>query len=452
MAEMPIDELIREANELLRQDKRAELKALLENVHPSDIAVLVDHLDENDKVKPLLLLDDEAAANVLLSVDAHSLDSVLLALSREELSRLIARLEPDEATDVIAELPVDEQKEVISLLPKEDAKQVSQLLPYGPDTAGGRMNTNFIAISRDASVGEAIRTMENVLARPSASDVVYVTDEKSRLVGVVSLRTLLLSNKEECIEEIMNKKIISVSVHDDQEDVAQAVSKYDLVAVPVVDELLRLRGIVTVDDVMDVMEEEATEDMMRMAGTAASEPLFASPSRAAIKRLPWLYFNLGTAFIAASVVGLFRESISAVVGLAVFMPMVAAMGGNAGNQTLAVVVRALALGEVTLADVRRVLVKQMLVGVLTGLGIGIISSAVAYVWNGNFFFGILVGVSLTINLFMACVVGALIPLMLKRLKVDPALASSVFLTTLTDSIGFLVFLGLATLFLTKLRG
>jgi len=406
MAEMPIDELIREANELLRQDKRAELKALLENVHPSDIAVLVDHLDENDKVKPLLLLDDEAAANVLLSVDAHSLDSVLLALSREELSRLIARLEPDEATDVIAELPVDEQKEVISLLPKEDAKQVSQLLPYGPDTAGGRMNTNFIAISRDASVGEAIRTMENVLARPSASDVVYVTDEKSRLVGVVSLRTLLLSNKEECIEEIMNKKIISVSVHDDQEDVAQAVSKYDLVAVPVVDELLRLRGIVTVDDVMDVMEEEATEDMMRMAGTAASEPLFASPSRAAIKRLPWL----------------------------------------------SVVVRALALGEVTLADVRRVLVKQMLVGVLTGLGIGIISSAVAYVWNGNFFFGILVGVSLTINLFMACVVGALIPLMLKRLKVDPALASSVFLTTLTDSIGFLVFLGLATLFLTKLRG
>jgi magnesium transporter len=249
----------------------------------------------------------------------------------------------------------------------------------------------------------------------------------------------------------MNRRVVSVSVHDDQEEVVNIVSKYDLTAVPVVDERNVLKGVVTADDVMDVMEEEATEDMMRMAGTDVTESPFTSPSRAAMKRLPWLYLNLATAFVAALIVGLFRESISSVVALAIFMPIIAAMGGNAGTQTLAVVVRSIALGEVTVGDVKRVLQKEMLVGILTGLGVGAISSTVAYVWNHSLLFGLLVGVSLIINLFMACAVGALIPLLLKRLRVDPALASSVFLITLTDSIGFFVFLGLATLFLDRLQ-
>ncbi len=452
MAQIPIGEFVREAEDLLKQEKHTELRALLENIHPSDIAVLIDHLQDEDRLTSFLLLDDEIAADVLLKVNTETLDYVHTALSAEELSRFVAKLQPDEATDVIAELSTEEQKQVISLLPKEDAEKVSELLPYDQETAGGIMNTNFMDVSKDATVEEALGEVRQVLPDSSASDFVYVTDQKNHLVGIISLRTLIISEESEKIEDIMNRKVIAVSVHDDQEEVANMVSKYDLLVVPVVNEHSVLKGIVTADDVMDVIQDEATEDIMRMAGTDVTESPFTSPTKAAMRRLPWLYVNLGTAFVAALVVGLFRETISSVIVLAVFMPIIAGMGGNAGTQTLAVVVRSIALGEVTLGDVRKILIKQMLVGILTGVGVGIFSTAMAYLWNGNFFFGLLVGTSLIINLFVACAFGALIPLTLKRLKIDPALASSVFLTTLTDCTGFFIFLGLATIFLEKLRG
>lgn len=452
MAQISIGKLATEVEEFLKEARQNELRTLLRDVHPSDIAILIDHLEGDDKVKSLLLLDDEVAADVLLKVDAESLDHISTALTTEEISQLILQMEPDEATDVIAELPTEEQKRVISLLPEEEAEKVSELLPYDPDTAGGIMNTNFIAVLKDATVREVLEEVRQALRDSSISDFVYVTDRQSHLVGTLSLRNIVISEMGEKIEEIMNKDVIAVFVHDDQEEVARTVSKYDLVAVPVVDRYSVLKGIVTADDVIDVLQDEATEDIMRMAGTDVTESPFTSPPKAAMKRLPWLYLNLGTAFVAALVVGLFKESISSVVALAVFMPMIAAMGGNAGTQTLAIVVRSIALGEVTLGDVQRVLLKEMLVGILTGVGIGMISSVIAYLWNGNFFFGLLVGISLIINLFMACAVGALIPMMLRRFKIDPALASSVFLITLTDCIGFFVFLGLATLFLERLRG
>jgi magnesium transporter len=452
MDEVPVGRLIEQVEESLDQERVDDLRTLLEDVHPSDIAILVDHLEDDRKAKLLLLLDDEVAADVLLKVDAESLDHILTALSTQEMSQLVAQMEPNEATDVIAELSIDAQKQIISLLPREEAEKVSELLPYDPDTAGGIMNTNFIAVLQDATVGEVLEQIRRRLRDSSVSDFFYVTDWESRLVGTFSLRSLVISETQEKVGEVMDREVVAVSVHDDQEEVAHVVSKYDLVVVPVVDRHSVLKGIVTADDVMDVLQDEATEDIMRMAGTDVTESPFTSPPKAAMKRLPWLYLNLGTAFIAALVVGLFRESISSVVALAVFMPIIAAMGGNAGTQTLAVVVRSIALGEVTLGDVRRILLKEMMVGILTGVGIGIISSAIAYVWNGSFLFGMLVGVSLIVNLFMACAVGALIPMMLRRFRVDPALASSVFLITLTDCIGFFVFLGLATLFLEGLRG
>jgi len=450
MDESPVAKLVERVEESLHEEKVDALRALLQDVHPSDIAILIDHLEDDDKAKLLLLLDDEVAADVLLKVDAESLDHILTVLSTEEMSQLVAQMEPNEATDVIAELSLEEQKQIISLLPKEEAEKVSELLPYDPDTAGGIMNTNFIAVLKDATVGEVLEQVRQRLRDSSISDFVYVTDWESRLVGTLSLRSLVISETQDEVGDVMDPEVVCVSVHDDQEEVAHVVSKYDLVAVPVVDRRSVLKGIVTADDVIDVLQDEATEDIMRMAGTDVTESPFTSPPKAAMKRLPWLYLNLGTAFIAALVVGLFRESISSVVALAVFMPIIAAMGGNAGTQTLAVVVRSIALGEVTLGDVRRVLLKEMMVGVLTGVGIGIISSAIVYVWNGSFLFGLLVGVSLIVNLFMACAVGALIPMMLRRFKIDPALASSVFLITLTDCIGFFVFLGLATLFLERL--
>lgn len=452
MAKTSIGKLVREAEDLLKQDKHNKLSALLKNLHPSDIAILIDHLTGHDKVKVLLLLDEEVAADVLLKIDVESLDYVSAALSPEDLSRFVSKLEPDEATDVIAELPNEEQNRVISLLPREEAEKVSELLPYDSNTAGGIMSTNFIALSKHSTVEEALEEVSRIMPDSSASDFIYVIDDDNRLVGIVSLRTLIVSEKKERIEDIMNKKVIAVSVHDDQEEVANIVSKYDLMVVPVVDEQSRLKGIVTADDVMDVIQDEATEDIRKMAGTDITESPFTSPPKAAIKRLPWLYINLATAFIAALVVGLFREAISSFVALAVFMPIIAGMGGNAGTQTLAVVVRSIALGEVTLGDVRRVLIKEMFVGILTGVGVGVFTSVIAFLWNGNPFFGLLVGISLIINLFVACAVGALIPLTLKRFKIDPAIASSIFLTTFTDCTGFFIFLGLATMFLEKLSG
>jgi magnesium transporter len=274
----------------------------------------------------------------------------------------------------------------------------------------------------------------------------YVVDVRRHLVGVTSLRRLLLVSPETPLKRIMTAELTSVRVDTDQEEVARLVASYNLLAVPVVDEENKLVGIITVDDVIDVIKDEATEDIYRLAGVAGDERVFTPAPESLRKRLPWLGINLGTAFLAAGVVGLFTRTIDALPILAVFMPIVAGMGGNAATQTLTVIVRGIALGELTWGNSRKALLKEAAVGIGNGVVLGLIAAVVAWATRGDPVLGLVLGAAMVINMFVAATAGVLIPLGLRAANVDPALASSVFITTMTDVFGFFSFLGLATVF------
>ena len=278
----------------------------------------------------------------------------------------------------------------------------------------------------------------------------YVVDLRRHLVGVVSLRRLLLVSTETPLKRIMTTDIMSARVDTDQEEVAGIVASYNLLAIPVVDEEHKLAGIITVDDVIDVIKDEATEDIYRLAGMAGDEHISTPPAEALRKRLPWLGVNLVTAIMAAAVVALFQETISQVVALAVFMPVVAGMGGNAATQTLTVTVRGIALGELTWGNSRKALVKEIVIGLGNGLVLGFVAAGVAWAMQGNPVLGLILGLAMVLNMLVAATAGTLIPIVLRALNIDPALASAVFITTLTDVFGFLSFLGLGTLFLRYL--
>jgi magnesium transporter len=280
----------------------------------------------------------------------------------------------------------------------------------------------------------------------------YVSDARRPLVGVVSLRRLLLVPPATPLKRIMTTDLISVRADMDQEEVARQVASYNLLAIPVVDEENKLVGIITVDDVIDVIKDEATEDVYRLAGVSSDDRVFTRPSESLKKRLPWLQVNLVTAFLAASVVALFEGTIAKWATLAVFMPVVAGMGGNAAMQTLTVIVRGIALGELTFANSRKALFKEAVVGLGNGIACGIVAALVVWVWKGKLWLGVVIGAAMVINMFVAATAGTLIPLGLRAAKVDPALASSVFITTLTDVFGFLSFLGLAAVLLRYVPG
>jgi magnesium transporter len=307
------------------------------------------------------------------------------------------------------------------------------------------MNPNVFALNEDITVGEAITEIQ------SARDVemvfyLYVVDERRHLVGVVSLRRLLLVSPETPLKRIMTADLISARADVDQEEVARQVAAYNLLAIPVVDAENKLVGIITVDDVIDVIKDEATEDIYRLAGVAGDERAFTPARESLRKRLPWLGINLLTAFLAAAVVGLFEGTIDLFPVLAVFMPIVAGMGGNAGTQTLTVIVRGIALGELTWSNSRKALLKEVVVGLGNGVVLGATAAAVVWMVRGNPTLGLVLGMAMIINMFVAAAAGTLVPLGLRAANVDPALASSVFITTMTDMFGFFSFLGLATVF------
>jgi magnesium transporter len=328
--------------------------------------------------------------------------------------------------------------------PKESGV-VENLLEYDEQTAGRIMNPHVFALNEDMTVGEAITELQN------NRDVemvfyLYVVDDRKHLVGVVSLRRLLLVSPETPLKRIMTADLISVRVDMDQEEVARQVAAYNLLAIPVVDEENKLVGIITVDDVIDVLKDEATEDIYRLAGVSGDERAFTPPGESLRKRLPWLGINLATAFLAASVVAIFEPQIALLPALAIFMPIVAGMGGNAGTQTLTVIVRGIALGELTWSNSRKALLKEVVVGLGNGIALGIVAALIVWAVRGNFLLGAVLGMAMIINMFVAAAAGTLVPLGLRAANIDPALASSVFITTMTDVFGFFSFLGLAAVF------
>jgi magnesium transporter len=448
-----LDVVVDSVKRLLRIGATANLLNLLQKQHPADIAHVLGAINDRERHAAFSILVDRngrLAMEALSELGAEDAGPLLADRSAEEIARFVQELPSDDAAALIDYLPEELSASVLELMRRKESASVENLLEYPEQTAGRIMNPNVFALAEELTVGEAITELQ------SARDVemvfyLYVVDVRRHLVGVVSLRRLLLVSPETPLKRIMTTDLISVRVDTDQEEVASQVASYNLLAIPVVDEENKIAGVITVDDVIDVIKDEATEDIYRLAGVSGDERVFTPPGESLRLRLPWLGVNLATAFVAASVVALFEGTIQRVTALAVFMPVVAGMGGNAATQTLTVIVRGIALGEVTWANARKALLKEMTVGLGNGITMGLLAGAIAWAFRGDPMVGALLAAAMVINMFVAATAGTLIPLGLRAAKVDPALASSVFITTLTDVAGFASFLGLATVFIRYLH-
>ena len=452
MAQRRIDLILESVRRLLRMGATPNLLNLLQKQHPADLAQIFSELPEKERHATFNVLVDKApklAMEAISEIGPEKGAELLALRSAEEIARLTQEIPSDDAAALIDNLPEELSTVVLNLIRPKPGGGVSELLEYEQKTAGRLMNPNVFALAEDLTAGESITALQN------ARDVemvfyLYVVDERRHLVGVVSLRRLLLVPPDTPLKRIMTTEVYSARVDTDQEEVARQVASYNLLAIPVVDSENKLAGVITVDDVIDVIKDEATEDVFRLAGVSIEDGVLTPPLESLRRRLPWLGVNLVTAFLAAWVVGRFEGTIRQVSVLAVLMPIVAGMGGNSATQTLAVIVRGIALGELTWSNARQALFKEGLVGLGNGVALGAVAALVAWAWWRNPVLGLVLGLAMIINMFIAATAGTLIPLGLRALRIDPALASSVFITTLTDVFGFLSFLGLATLFLQYL--
>ncbi len=420
----------------------------LRTLHPADTAEIIGELDPEEQAAVVDKLNTNELADVFEQMDEDEMVDVAQHLDLETLADVLDEMEPDMAADLLGELEPAQAAEVMGQM--EEPAEVASLLTFDPETAGGIMNAAPPSLRRFWTVAEAIRFIKEQYADEDQFYYLYVLDRNGRLIGVVSLRALIVAEPEQTIEEIMDRGVISVRTSADQEAVAQLLQRYDLVALPVVDDDNKLVGIVHVDDVVDVFEEEATEDMYRLAQVSPDSEVFSPIPEAVRNRLPWLIVNLGTAFLASAVVSLFEDTIAKAAVLAVFMPIVAGQGGNAGTQTMTIMVRSLALKEIEPRDTWWALWHEARVGLINGVSIGILVALIAAFWQQNPYLGLIIGLAMIGNLFIAALAGVIVPMVLKTLHVDPALASSIFVTTFTDIMGFFLFLGLATRYLPYL--
>src|SRR6188768_4313413 len=443
-----IDLVLDSVKRLVRLGATANLLNILQKQHPADLAQIFSDLADKDREAAFSLLADRngrLAMEAVSELGPEAGAGLLATRSAEEIAKLAQEIPSDDAAALIDYLPEELSAAVLNLMRPKESGVVENLLEYDEQTAGRIMNPHVFALNEDLTVGEAITELQ------SNRDVemvfyLYVVDDRRHLVGVVSLRRLLLVSPETPLKRIMSSDMVSARVDTDQEEVARQVAAYNILAIPVVDEENKLVGSITVDDVIDVIKDEATEDIYRLAGVSGDERAFTPALESLRKRLPWLGVNLATAFVAAGVVALFETTIDLFPVLAIFMPIVAGMGGNAGTQTLTVVVRGIALGELTWSNSRKALLKEIVVGVGNGVFLGLAAALVVWATRGNATLGIILGLAMIVNLFVAAAAGTLIPLGLRAANVDPALASSVFITTMTDVFGFFSFLGLASLF------
>lgn len=416
-------------------------------LHPADLADRLQRLDADEARSVLRRLPAGTAALALAEIEEDRLPDLLGAFDTEKLAEIFQRIPPEAAADLLQQLSPAARRNALAQLPAEAADGLRALLRYPEDSAGGVMSNRFIVLREEMTVEQA-REMLRTRAeseRPEDIAYLYVTDARQRLVGIVGLRDLVFRRAERNIAEIMNRDVKFVRAHADKEELARQFEHYHFLGLPVLDAADRLVGVVKASEALEVASKEATEDMQLMVGLSGEERALTPWHYSIRRRLPWLYINLATAFLAAFVVGLFEDTIAKWTALAVFLPIIAGQGGNAGMQTLTVIIRDLALGELALGDGRRALIKEIILGLLNGLAIGLVVGLVGWLWQGSMTLGLVAGAAMLLNMLAAALSGVLIPLGLKAVRLDPALASSIFLTTVTDVAGFFFFLGLATL-------
>lgn len=434
--------------DLLKAGAADEALQVVSSLHPADQAEVFSKLSEGQREAFIALLSAEQAAHLLEHLDDDDLRDVVSQMPRASLARVLDKVDNDIAAYILRTLPPSESARVLSIM--AEATDVAPILEHAESTAGGLMTRGFVALHPDMTVAEAINYLRLVKPDVEEAYYLYVMDRFNHLIGVLSLRHLIIAPANTRLSDIMNRQVIAVPADADQEEAARLISHYRLRALPVLDDDGRLLGVITVDDLMEVAEEEATEDMYRMVGLSEMETIYMPLARSVGRRLPWLMVNLVTAFIAALTVSTFEPTIAKIAALAIFMPMVAGQGGNAGIQTLTLVVRSIALGEVELRDTWQVIIKQIGVSAVNAMVIGFIVAMVAWMWQGNPTLGLIVGLAMFMNMVVAGLFGALVPIGMRWLRLDPALASGIFVTMMTDVMGFFFLLGLATVLIDRL--
>jgi len=443
-----IDEVLDRIRVAIDGDNLDEVAAILETLRRSDQAEIFSDLPPEDQQKILPLLTPEKSADILEELEDEDVLDIATRMETEHLIEIVDEMEPDEAADLLGDIPIEQAEEVLAQIDESD--EVRSLLIHPDKTAGGVMTSLAVEIEENMTVETAIQTLRQL---PPDSEKIYylfVQNQRQQLVGVVSLMGLVTSSPNTLINIIMDPEPISIQVSADQEEAARLMQRYDLLALPVVDGASKLRGMITYDDLLDVLEDEATEDIYRLGGIPKEQPADVGILSAMKTRLPWLVLNLLTGLISATVLSVFENTIAQVAVLAAFFPIVAGVSGSAATQTLTVTVRGLALGDIAPREGLKTLSRELLLGLVNGISIGMIVAVIALMWKGTPLLGLVVGTSTLLNMICAGLAGVLVPLLMQKLKFDPALASPILVTTTTDTLGYFFYLGLATVLIASL--
>lgn len=445
-ANINLEEITRSVDILLRSRDFKQARDLFLELHHADQAELFNQLDEEYQSILLQNLDVPSTADLFDELEDEDTRDAADFLTIDRLADVVDEMDPDEAADLLGDLPVSQADLVLSQM--DDPGDVLPLLDYSDDTAGGRMTTAFINIARNATADQAINKIREAAVETDVPNFLFVTDNINQLVGVSGLREIILSSPDTQLESIMDPDVVSINAQEDQETAARLMAKYDLSSLPVIDSQNKLIGVITHDDILDVIEDEATEDIYRLGNVTDADLEPESPVKEQLRgRLPWLLLNTLTALFASWIISNYEDLFIQVAILAFFQSVVAGQGGNAASQNVAMIVRAIALGKVEVKRVWRILLRQILIGFLQGSVIGLLVGVGVGIWQHNPYLGMVLGFALVGNMVVASIVGTLAPLALKYVGQDPALASSVLVTAITDSLGFLIFLSLAKIFL-----
>ncbi|MFZ5491184.1 MAG: magnesium transporter [Pseudomonadota bacterium] len=443
--EMPRHDLV---ENLVHKQHVASLQERLDSLHPADIAFILEALPLEDRRFVWDLVKAERDGEILIEVSDAIRESLIEAMDPAELRAAAQSLDADELADLVPDLPAQVIDDVFQSLDLTEREQLRAAMSYPEDAVGALMNFDLVSVREDVSLEAVLRYLRRFEALPDHTDALYVVDREAHFKGLLSLEALLLNDPESTVGDVMRREgVISFEPHDDASDAAQAFERYDLISAPVLDGRGRVVGRLTVDDVVDFIREESEAELLARAGLRGGEDVFASVWDSVRNRWSWLAVNLVTAFVASRVIGLFEGSIEKLVALATLMPIVAGIGGNSGNQTITMIVRASATGQVSPDAFKRLLRKELGVASVNGLLWGSLLGVLAWVLYGNFWLGVVMTAAMILNLLLAATAGVAIPLLRLRLGRDPALGGSVMITALTDAGGFFIFLGLATLFL-----
>ena len=439
--------LIENIRGFIYRNNSEALAKIMDELRPADVADIIEHMRPNERFFIFNILETERAGDILIEIESPVQKQILGGLDNRLVSEILQEVDSDEAADIIGNLPDRRAKDVIKTLGEDLSEQLEKLLQYGKDTAGGIMDLEFISALKDATVGDVITMIRENKKKVENFYHVWIVDSLERLVGVVSLKDLIIEAPDRKISEIMNREVISVDVHRDQEDVARLFERYDLVNMPVVDANYLLVGCITHDDIIDVIEEEVDEDLSLMTGTIGQEIAEESTLKISKARLPWLIAGVFGGIVAAAVIKQFETSLERVIALSFFFPVIMAIGGNTGTQAATIIVRGMATGDIRLVNIRKRLWLEMKVAFVNGIICGILLGLIVGFWLSDYGLGAIVALAGVLIILNAGFIGSAVPFVLRKLNIDPALATGPFITTLNDILGLLIYLGLITLFL-----